>query len=87
MREKQAALYSPEMTGGGGGLGWRVSGAGAADLPQIRAPPCGDLQLKISVAVTANAEKVTRDAQTEVLGKVVSAIAAQARSRWLVPEG
>lgn len=39
-------------------------GRGHQALIQIGAPPCRNLQLKITVAVTANAEKVTRDAQT-----------------------
>lgn len=42
-------------------------GRGHQTLPQIGAPPCQDLELKISVALTVNAEKVTRDAQTRSL--------------------
>lgn len=62
-KEKKVALYSPEVTAA---TAWDVGsvGRGHQTLPQIGAPPCQDLELKISVALPVNAEKVTRDAQT-----------------------
>lgn len=60
--EKKAALYSPEVTAAAARDVGSV-GRGHQTLPQIGAPPCQNLELKISVALTVNAE-VTRDAQT-----------------------
>lgn len=66
LKRKKAAFYSPEVTAAAARDVGSV-GRGHQTLPQIGAPPCQDLELKISVALTVNAEKVTRDAQTRSL--------------------
>lgn len=84
--EKKATLYSPEVTAAAARDVGSV-GRGHQTLPQIGAPPCQDLELKISVAQTVKAEKVTRDAQAGDPWRGGLSFCSLSTAQMAVPEG
>lgn len=68
-------------------LGSRVSGVHQNLLPEMGAPPCRELQLKVSdaAAEAANTEKATGWVRSVVCRGLVPVSAAQALPRQLVP--